>query len=61
MKNSIPTIVFLQGKSVSELRVIFRKASEIANNDHRPEAERHAAIKTIENVKRAIRRKDLKP
>lgn len=52
MKNYIPTIEELRGKSARELSVIFRNASMIAADITRPVQEREAAVKTIQNVRR---------
>lgn len=51
MKNHIPTVEELRGKSAHELSAIFRKASVIAADATRPALEREAASKTIENVR----------
>lgn len=56
MKNYIPTIEELQGIATSELSVIFRKAAEVASNPRLDPAERAAARKTLENVRRRHQR-----
>lgn len=56
MKNYTPTIEELLGKPASELRAIFRKASAVADDETRPAQEREAAFRTVENVRRCLRR-----
>ena len=56
MKNHIPTIEELLDKPASELRAIFRKASALAEDGTRPAQEREAASRTVENVRRCLRR-----
>lgn len=55
MKTYITTMEELQGKPVSELHAIFRKATEIAYAENSLPLERDTAKMTIENVRRVLR------
>ncbi|BBJ23055.1 hypothetical protein [Candidatus Nitrotoga sp. AM1P] len=55
MKTYITTMEELQGKPVSELHAIFRKAAEIAYAENNLPLERDTAKRTIENVKNVLR------
>ena len=52
MTNHIPTIEELLGLSKRELDAIFRRAAGIASDATQEPQARHAATKTIENVRR---------
>ncbi|CAM5461189.1 hypothetical protein [Eoetvoesiella caeni] len=54
MKTHIPTIHDLNRKSVSELRVMFRNAANLAASVQRPECERKAAWQTCESIRRCL-------
>ncbi len=53
MKNDIPTIEELLGLPKGELQAMFRTATSLASDQTRPPAEREAAAKTAENIRRA--------
>lgn len=52
MKNDIPTIEELLGLPKGELQAMFRIATSLASDQTRPSAERKAAAKTAENIRR---------
>lgn len=54
MKNDIPTIEELLGLPKGELQAMFRDATSLASNQTRPSAERKAAAKTAENIRRCL-------
>ena len=54
MKNDIPTIEELLGLPKGELQAMFRNATSLASDQTRPPAEREAASKTAENIRRCL-------
>lgn len=54
MKNDIPTIEELLGLPKGELQAMFRNATSLASDQSRPSAERKAAAKTAENIRRCL-------
>ncbi len=54
MKNNIPTIEELLGLPKSELQAMFRNATSKASDQTRPSAEREAAAKTAQNIRRCL-------
>ena len=54
MKNNIPTIEELLGLPKGELQAMFRNATSLASDQSRPSAERKAAAKTAENIRRCL-------
>lgn len=54
MKNDIPTIEELLGLPRGELQAMFRIATSLASDQTRPSAERKAAAKTAENIRRCL-------
>lgn len=54
MTTHIPTIQDLDRKGDRELHAIFRNAAEISANTTRAEAERAAARKTQDNIRRVL-------
>ena len=54
MKNDIPTIEELLGLPKGELQAKFRNATSLASDQTRPPAEREAAAKTVENIRRCL-------
>ena len=54
MKNNIPTIEELLGLPKGELQAMFRNATSVASDETRPTAERQAAAKSAENIRRCL-------
>lgn len=52
MQNHIPTIEELLRMTKGELQAMFRNATSLASDQTRPSAERMAAAKTAENIRR---------
>ena len=58
MKTYITTIEELKGKTRSELNAIFKDAAEVAAAAAHQSAEKEAANRTMENVRRCLRQRD---
>lgn len=58
MKTYITTIEELKGKTRRELNAIFKKAAEVAATVERESPAKKAAIQTLENVRRSLKRFD---
>jgi hypothetical protein len=61
MTTHIPTIQELDRKGVRELHTIFRNAAEISANTILPDAERAAARKTQDNIRRVLAGRQPRP
>ena len=61
MKTHIPTITELDCKSARELHAIFQSAAKTSANTKLAEAERAAARKTEDNIRRVLAGRHLQP
>lgn len=61
MNTYVPTTHELNRKNESELRAMFRHAASMAASYKLPANERAAAQRTLENVKRSLAAKALRP